>query len=306
MKKKEKKQIAPNEASLIRWIATLAVSFPLGILLFIPMVPLANGRIVINPDLTVISEGSFMGIPFTKFFLDLGFIALFFGLVIAIRLIGKTSLKDFVLGAGGKINKKECLTILGLYAAGMVLTYLMNLDQIHLRGVNPGHFLFLVLYALLVVWEQATWEELAFRGLMIRWICKNKVGFTKKTFLLAAVTAVAFAMGHTGNTEVASLSGIQAALGIASYGVTGLMFLVIDLYFGSLMPGILIHWLNNFVLTTLIAAEDSSILAPTLFVVTSTHSSGVGMLIGNLLPWLPLMVYMFLDYRKKKKTVSVS
>ena len=133
----------------------------------------------------------------------------------------------------------------------MVLTYLMSLDQIHLRGVNPRHFLFLVLYALLVVWEQATWEELAFRGLMIRWICKNQVGFTKKAFILLVVTAVAFAMGHTGNREVTSQSGIQAALAIASYGVTGLMFLVVDLYFGSLMP------------------------------------------------WLPVMVYMILDARKK-------
>ena len=87
--------------------------------------------------------------------------------------------------------------------------------------------------------------------------------------------------------------------------VYNLMFLVTDLYFGSLMPGILIHWVNNFVLTTLIAAEDSSILAPTLFVVTSTHRSGVGMLIGNLLPWPPILVYIFLDYRKKKKAASV-
>jgi membrane protease YdiL (CAAX protease family) len=186
----------------------------------------------------------------------------------------------------------------------MLLTYLLSLDQIHLRGVNPGHFLFLVLYALVVVWEQTTWEELVFRGLMIRWVCKNQVGFTKKTFLLMIITAVAFAMGHTGNTEVTSQGGIQAALAIASYGVTGLMFLVTDLYFGSLMPGILIHWVNNFVLTTLIAAEDSSIVAPTLFVVTSTHRSGVGMLIGNLLPWLPIMVYIFLDYRKKKKAAQ--
>jgi hypothetical protein len=177
--KKEKKRIAPNEASLIRWIITLAVSFPIGMLLIVPIMPFFAERVVVTPNLTMTSEYSFMGISFAKFALDLAFIALFCGLVIAIKLIGKTSLKDFVLGVGGKINKKECLTILGLYAGGMLLTYLPNLDQIRPRGVNPGHFLFLILYALVVVWEQTTWEELIFRGLMIRWVCKNKVSFTK-------------------------------------------------------------------------------------------------------------------------------
>jgi membrane protease YdiL (CAAX protease family) len=304
MKKKEKKRIAPNEASLVRWIAALVMCFPLAVLLFIPAGPFFMDHVVITPNRTFASEDYFMGISFAEFFLDFGFVALFFGLVITIKLIAKTSLKDFVLGVGGKLNKKECLTILGLYATGMLLNYLPNLDQIRPRGVNPGHFLFLVLYALVVVWEQTTWEELVFRGLMIRWACKNKVGFSKKTYLLVVVTAVAFAMGHSKNPELASLSGIQLVLAIASYGVTGTMFLLTDLYFGSLMPGILIHWLNNFVLTTLIAAEDSAIMAPTLFIADATGRSGVGMLIGNLLPWLPIMVYIFLDYRKKKKAAQ--
>ena len=304
MKKKEKKIIAPNEASLGRWIVTLLVSFPLGVLLFAPTGCFFVDRVTMTPNFTITSKGDFLGIPFAKLCSDLAFICLFFGLVIAIRLIGKTSLKDFVLGVGGKINKKECLTILGLHTTGILLSYLLNLDQIHPRGVNPGHFLFLILYALVVVWEQTTLEELIFRGLMIRWVCKNKVGFTKKTFLLVVVTAVAFAMGHNGNPELASLSGIQLVLGIASYGVTGTMFLLTDLYFGSLMPGILIHWLNNFVLTTLVGAQDSAIMAPTLFVANSTGRTGVGMLIGNLMPWLPLMVYIFLDYRKKKKAAA--
>ena len=134
MKTKEKKYIAPNECSGCRWLGVLLASVLFCVVLSVPVSLPVLGR-----------TGTFFGVDYQQISNLLPFVALYWGLVIAIRVVGKTSLKDFVLGAGGKINKKECLTILGLYAAGMVLTYLMNLDQIHLRGVNPGHFLFLVL-----------------------------------------------------------------------------------------------------------------------------------------------------------------
>ena len=157
MSKKEKKSIAPNEASLVRWIVTLLVGCLIGFALCIPMAPLMVNQ-----------EGSFLGIPRSQIVLNLCFAAMLVGLVIALKAIAKTSLKDFVLGVGNKINKKECLIVLGLYTLGFVLTYLPSIPYISLRGVKAGEFAFLIVYMLLLVWMQSTWEEFVFRGLLIR------------------------------------------------------------------------------------------------------------------------------------------
>ena len=75
------------------------------------------------------------------------------------------------------------------------------------------------------------------------------------------------------------------------------------MYFGNLMPGIIVHWINNFVLSTVISAEVSVVNVPTLLMDTSPQSGAI-MVISNLIPWLPLMVYICLDYRKKKKAAA--
>lgn len=303
MKKKEKKLVAPNEASLGRWTVTLAVGLAIGYAMCIVLIPFALPYFTIDPNGTATLEGSIMGISSYEFFIDLVFVSLFWGLVISLKVVGKTSLKDFVLGVGGKINKRECLTILGLYVAGCVISYLPFLGHIRPRGINVGQFAVMVVFMLLTVWEQSTWEELIYRGLLIRWACKNKIGFTKKTVLVAVVTSVAFALGHTGNPEVTSKDGIQVIMALSSYCLTGFLYFFVSLYFGSLMPGIIIHWVNNFILSTVIGSEVSAIAVPTLFVDTTPHTGG-GMVIGNLLPWLTIMVYIFLDARKKKKAAA--
>lgn len=293
---KEKKYIAPNEASLLRWIATLAVGMVFSILLSPLLVPVVR-----------ILKNGFMGISREQFLEVLAWVPLFFGLVFAIRVVGKTSLKDFVLGVGGKVNRKECLILLGLYVATFWLTELPNLEHIHLRDAEPGRFALLFLFMLLVLWTQTTWEELVFRGLLIRWVCKNQVGYTKKAVLAAVITGVAFALSHSGNVEVTSKSGIWVVVAMASYGVSGVMYFLVDLHFGSLLPGILIHWANNFMLTTLISGEVSSMAMPTLLVdatPVSGSGSALGMLVGKILLWLPIMVYMIVDARMKKRAAA--
>lgn len=293
MKKKEKKYIAPNEASLGRWIAVLVVGMLFGMVLSIPVTLLLMDK-----------TGTFMGLPYYNMAFDLIFACLFWGLVISLKVVGKTSLKDFILGVGGKLNHKENLTILVLYVFGFVIAYLPFLSNIHLRGVNVGEFGFLVLFMLLTVWMQSTWEELVFRGLLIRWTCKNEIGFTKKAIVVSVITSVVFALSHAGNPEVTSKGGIQAIMALTSYGLTGMLFFFVSLYFGSLMPGIIVHWINNFILSTIISSEVSVVAVSTLFIDTTPHT-GEGMLIGNLLPWLPLLAYIFLDARKKKKAAAM-
>ena len=301
--KKEKKYIAPNEASLGRWIGTLVAGVAIGYGLCLFLIPYALNHLGENPDGTSTLVGTSMGMSSYQFVLHMAFVALFWGLVISLKAVGKTSLKDFVLGVGGKINWKECLTILGLYLAGFVLAYLPLVGYIRPREVNAGDFALMTVFMLLTVWEQSTWEELVFRGLLIRWACKNEIGFTKKSYIVAIVTSVAFALGHAQNPEVTSQGGIQVLLALTSYGITGFLFFFVSMYFGNLMPGIIVHWINNFVLSTVISAEVSVVDVPTLLMDTSPHSGAV-MMISNLIPWLPLMVYICLDYRKKKKAAA--
>ena len=286
--KKEKKYIAPNECSFKRWVAVLVVGLVLGGLLGAPTAVLSQ------------QDNSFMGIRYLVLFGQLSFLPMFLGLVLAIKFIGKTSLKDFILGVGGKVDKKQSLTIMGLYFAGMAITYLLLAKYISVRHVNAGEYLFLFVFMVLTTWAQTTWEELVFRGFAIRWACKNDVRFNKKAVILAIVTAVAFALSHAPNAEVTTQPDVlRKIMAVSAYAVPGLLIFFADLYFGSLLPGILIHWVNNFILFTVISAEVTVMPVPTLLVDSSPHLAEF-MVLCNLGAYVPLFVYIFLDARKKK------
>jgi membrane protease YdiL (CAAX protease family) len=230
-------------------------------------------------------------------------VVLYVSLAVAIKLVGKTSVKDFVLGVGGKVNKKECLTIAVLYAVGFVLSYLLNLGSIHLRGVNAGEFVFLVVFMVLTTWTQTTWEEFIFRGFLARWICGNKLAFTKKSVIAAVVTSAAFAVSHALNPEVTSQSGLRAVMAVTSYAIPGLVCFFANLHFGNLLPGIIMHAINNTLLFTVIAEEVTAMPLPTLLVSTAPHT-GEAMLMVHILLYLPVVVYMILDARKKKAAAA--
>lgn len=292
MKKKEKKIIAPNEASLKRWIAVLVVGSLIGNVISIPLSAYFDGR-----------SGTFMGIGYTQIYHALLAALLYVGLVIGIKLVGKTSLKDFVLGVGGKVNKKECLTILALYVLGFVVSYIPVAGGIRLRGVHAGEFAFLVVFMVLVTWMQTTWEELIFRGFVARWICKNEMGLNKKSIIAAVVTSVAFALAHAANPEVTHQSGIRIVMAVASYAIPGLAYFFANLYFGNLLPGIIMHAANNTLLFTVIAAETTAMPVPTLLVDGAPHTAEV-MLLTTTILYMPVVVYMILDARKKKKSAE--
>lgn len=289
MKRNEKKYIAPNGASLGRWIAVLMVGLLIAIAISFALEPFKQ-------NLT----GTFLGVGYAQILQLMDFVFFFAGVVIALKLVGKTSLKDFVLGAGNSLNKKECLTMLGLSVAGFSFVLLTDLSYIHLRGVSAGNFAGLVLVMLVLAWMQTTLEELLFRGFLLRWACKNNIGFNKKSILVAVISSVLFALAHLGNPEVTSLSGMERIVMVSVYAIPGMAFFLMDLYFGNLMPGIIMHWVNNFLLFTLISGEVAAVNTPTLLVDTSSHSA-YGVLISTLLSNLPFVAYIIWDIRKKKK-----
>lgn len=288
-KKKEKKYIAPNECSLRRWIGVLIVGLLLGGVLSGPF-----SYVAVNVS------GSFMGISYYSLFATAAFAGLFWGMVIAIKVVGKTSLKDFVLGVGGRLNVKECLTVLGLYAAGFTTLYVLSGKYVSLRGVNPGEFLVLVVLMLLLAWMQTSWEELIFRGIFVRWACKNELGFHKKTIIVGFAAAVLFALSHATNPEVTTQSGFRVILALANYAIPAMMWHIANMYFGNLMPGMLIHWFNNFMLFTVISAEVTAMPFPTLLV-DNTPGTPEFTLLCYVVGYAPLAVYMIVKARADKK-----
>ena len=238
-------------------------------------------------------------VTYSVIFGQFGMAALFVGVVIGIKFIAKTSMKDFILGVGGKVNRKESLTVLGFYTLGFVLSYVLVAQNIRVRSVNAGEYAVLILLMVATTWMQTTVEELIFRGVFIRWACKNEVGFTKKAMIGAAISSVLFALMHAPNPEVTTQSGIRIFIGLVNYAIPGLLMYIADLYFGSLLPGILIHWVNNFLLSTVIASEVTVIPSPTPLLDTTPHNAEL-VLIGTLVVYAPLMVYIILDARKKK------
>ena len=292
--KKEKRLPAPNDCSVGRWILAAVMAILVGLVLSVPL----------NPYLENTSE-FMMGISYANFFSIVTFIPFFVATIIVLKLVCKTSLKDFVLGVGGKLDKKMCLIVLGLYAVGFAIPYLLMARHIHLRGVQAGQYCFLLLFVLLTVWMQTTVEEFLFRGLFFRVLCKNNVGYTKKGIIAAVVSAVVFALFHVPNPEAASQKGILVVLTIFSYVVSGFVYALADLHFGNLIPGILIHWLNNTLLTTVISAEVSVVTMPTLLV-ESVPYGAVWTLGSTVAAMVPVTFYIIISLIKRKKAASAS
>ena len=292
--KKEKKYIAPNECSGRRWLGVLLVSGLFTMVLSLPLSLLVLNR-----------TGTFLGVDYQQISNLLSFVALFWGLVIAIKVVGKTSLKDFVLGAGGKLNKKECLTVLVLSVGAFIVNLLTDLDHLHLRGVSLGTFAVGFLISLTLIWMQTTWEELIFRGIVLRWVSKNDIGFNKKSILAAVISSVLFALAHATNVEVTSLSGLERVAMVCVYAVPGMVWFLMDLYFGNLMPGIIMHFVNNFLLTVLVSEEVATISMPTLFVTTASYSA-YARLLGAFVTKLPFAAYILWDIWKKKKAAAAN
>jgi membrane protease YdiL (CAAX protease family) len=289
---KEKKPISPNECSFARWLAVLAVSSLIGLVVFAPM----EAAMKDNPN-------SFMGVSYEDIFGIVGLVPFFIGTVIALKLIAKTSLKDFILGVGGKFDLKNALAILGLYVGGFAVYHLIMFKNLSLRNVNPGHFAFLLLFALLTVWMQTTYEELIFRGIVLRWVCKNDIGYSKKSIIAALISSFAFMVMHLANPEVTSQKGIDIAIIACSYFFSGLFMFWADLHFKSLVPGIVIHWVNNFMLMSIISQEVSAVTAPTL-IIDKTPKIAYLDLASVFIAYLPVIIYIVCDLIKRKKAAA--
>ena len=143
---KEQKIFTPNECSWKRWVLTLVAGLGLGAVLSaiigaVVLVALELSKGFLDPlkDMLVL-------IP--------PFAGLYIGMVLALKWIAKTSMKDFVFGVGGRHDKKHTLLISLLFAAGLAVTNLLGWKYIRFHSeISPLILIINTVVCLLFVWD---------------------------------------------------------------------------------------------------------------------------------------------------------
>lgn len=293
---KKNKLIAPNEASLIRWIACVFAGIGIGTAISLPV------EILIAAKPAFMTQGV-IGYMYDAIKLFNNFVGLFIGAVIALRVVAKTTLREFIYGVGGKGNKKQNIIVLGLYMVGLLLAALTSIGNVRLGEFPTKKYFFCLIIVVLFTWMQTSWEELIFRGVFIRYACKNNITCSKKAVLCGVISSLIFMSIHFANPEILAQDGLQVVLTGFAYFATGISLYFVDIYFKSLMPGLIIHWINNFVNFSLYTGVVSAGGLPTIFV-DHTEATGVYYLLGLILAYAPVYVYILIDIIRKRRVAK--
>ena len=307
VKKQKVRKFEENECPVWRWILVLIVGFSFGVVIS-NLLGLLLAVVITNSigSLTKTFEMQVILGQHKVVWAFLAFSGYYIGTAIAIRLIAKTSLKSFVFGVGGKLNKKESLKLLGLYFVGLVSAFLIDIKTIRFSGVQFSQFLISFLLCSIFVWMQTTWEELVFRGLVLRAVCKNNIAFNKKSFLAGLISSLVFSLLHIANPELTSQQNLlQKILMAFTYFFAGLFLYILDLFGKSLMPGILIHWVNNFFMFTLVRDKVSALETSTVFLDYSSPT-GWDYFVREIVMWLPVFIFYFYKMKKGMAVKNIS
>lgn len=298
---KEKKTWCENEAPVSKWIMTLIWGLVLGAVFAILFSVILQVVVKFNPSLGENGENAVAGqlvsllVPFS---------GMFWGMVICIRKVAKTSIKSFILGAGEsetkKVNvKKDVLPILGLYFAGLILAELLTVKNVRLSENSSGTIVAVVILSIIFTWMQTSWEEFVFRGIPFRMICKNEIGLCRKAIITSVISSILFMIMHVANPEVGSVQGYEVIFMVLVYFIAGFLMALCDMLVGNILPGLLIHWLNNLFAFAILSASVSVAGCTTIFVDT-TEMSGFLTMIITIISYAPVTIYLIYKYKKQK------
>lgn len=229
------------------------------------------------------------------------FFVMFWCTVFFIRAFCKTSFRSFVLGTGHVKQTKECRKLMGLYVLGMAISVLPTINNITLTTESARTVLITCAAALVFTWFQTTTEELWFRGLTARFAYGDNIKrpLNAGSVLLVLVSSLLFMAGHIANPEVLSSSGKDVIFSVLAYLIPGIGLMVMDLHYGSLEPGIGIHWLNNLLSFAVITAEVSAGSTHSLFVDHTSANKGLFAFLGVIITYLPIFIYLIIRSRKR-------
>jgi len=106
---------------------------------------------------------------------------------------------------------------------------------------------------------------------------------------------------HVANPEVTRLSGVDMVFAVLSYLVPGVLMYVIDVLCGNILPGIVIHFVNNFFSFVLLGEVVSAGGATSIWIDYSNRP-GIISFFAVLLAYVPVVVYLIWNkfYRKEK------
>lgn len=293
---KPKPSWLPNEAPTSRWVLFFALTVFLGFGAQIPLsVVLALWKI----------SGDWYWLPETL--CTLGAFSCSYAVTAWLaKKVLATSVRELILGPGGPMDRKLCVRLGLAWVVGFLLTLIVdnllgNGAQVELNpvGAVPVLVNFLICSALL--WMQTTWEEILYRCTFLRATCGNNIRPTLKCILWGILATAAFMSGHFFNSEVTTQTDVASlVMSCLSYFVSGMGMYLADVFYGSCLPGCVIHWCNNFFLFTVwVQAGSTGESAGILYV----HSGmgGAGLLIDDLILYVPIIAMVAYDWTKARR-----
>lgn len=283
-----KKLWEANECPKSKWVITAIVGLLIGMALSIPW--------ELYKSFSEVPSNNIIGL----LNVTLPFLGMFIGFIISLKIIAKTSLRDFIFGKGGKFNSKQSGLICILFIIGFVLSVLLSIGNIQPSGISMGEYIPFLLLSLVMVTVQIAWEEFFFRGIFIRFACKNNISMTKGAIISGIISSLLFMALHVANPEVYSVSGMQIVFAIASYFLSGACLYCADIYFRSLTPGLIMHWINNMVAFVILTTNGGAVQTTSLFIDNSSMN-GYMIFLGVVLLYAPLFVYIALKKNKSKR-----
>ncbi len=295
MSKKEKKNITSNECGIARWILAIVIGIIVGAILSTPVVYIIG----LFPAFSQGGKYEYIGAFMTT---EPVFMGLYIGMVLSLRLIAKTPVRTFISGVDGKVDWREVRNIALLYMLGLVLQMLPTIGNVKPNSQMTGTgFVIVLVTSILFIWMQTSWEEFIFRGVFIRATDKNNVHFSQKSVIVGIIASLLFMASHLPNVEVVSQKvGVVQVLQALSYFISGIMMYLLDLYFGSLVPGLVIHWVNNFFVCLILSSEVSSDAGSSLLV-DYTPNNGAISFLQEIIVFIPILIWIIVRRKSRKR-----
>ncbi len=300
----EQPKVVPNEVSTGRWVgfffATAGAAF---------VVQTLSGLIMVFWHL----DGVWSWLPevlmvMIGFALSLLFATLF------LHTICKTSLHDFILGYGGKVNWNQCGKVAVAWVIGFLAGWVIgiisaliqgaDMDGIALNDIGAVPILVNFLICVALLWTQTTFEEVLCRCTFLRAVCGNHIRPTVSCIVWGIVASLLFMSLHGANPEVLSQADpLSIVAALTTYFLAGISMYMADVVYKNCMPGCVIHWVNNFVLFVFFTQAGTAVESGALFRLPAGNDAGASLL-GTIVLYIPLIVLLIVEAVKSKKNAQ--
>ena len=299
--KKIKKTWPENECPKFRWVVAVILGFIVANIVGAVVSGILDSYYA--DGFIRCSEGTFNFIKICAVFASYFWFTLLF-----IKKIAKTRPMSFILGSSRKVNMKQVWIVALFTIGGIILGCIVDLPNISLnKQIDINELIFSVIFSALFIWMQSGVEEIWFRGILGRMFFSDnlKQGINVKSVIYVLISVVLFSLAHGYNPEVTTSKGIEVLFAFMSYGVVGFVFCFVTLYYGSLLPAIVIHSVNNFLGSWLVGGEVSVLETPKILIDKTESHAAFRSFLTVILTYAPLIIYLIIKRKKEKNESAV-